>query len=75
MLDFKNRVCYTFLCEMNGAGENNMIILFMLGLSCLAIAGLKCFETMAASTVIYAVVGVVCIVAYLVNLIRKKMEG
>ena len=52
-----------------------MIILFMLGLSCLAIAGLKCFEAMAASTVIYAVVGVVCIVMYLVSLIRKKMEG
>lgn len=51
-----------------------MIVLFMLGLACLAIAGMKCFETMAASTIIYAIVGVVCVVAYLVNLVRKKME-
>ena len=51
-----------------------MIVLFMLGLACLAIAGMKCFETMAASTIIYAIVGVVCVVAYVVNLVRKKLE-
>lgn len=51
-----------------------MIILFILGLSCLAIAGLKCYETMAASTIIYAIVGVVCVVAYLISFVRNKLE-
>ncbi len=51
-----------------------MIVLFMLGLTCLAIAGMKCAEGTSLSLIVYAVVGVVCVVAYLVNLVRKKME-
>ena len=51
-----------------------MIVLFMLGLTCLAIAGMKYVEGISLSLIVYAVVGVVCVVAYLVNLVRKKME-
>ncbi len=51
-----------------------MIVLFMLGLTCLAIAGMKYVEGISLSLIVYAVAGVVCVVAYLVNLVRKKME-
>ena len=51
-----------------------MIVLFMLGLTCLAIAEMKYVEGISLSLIVYAVVGVVCVVAYLVNLVRKKME-
>ena len=51
-----------------------MIVLFMLGLACLAIAGMKIAEGISFSLIVYAVVGAVCVVAYLFSLVKKKLE-
>ncbi len=51
-----------------------MVILFIIGLVCVALAGLKYLEGLSFSLWAYLIVGIVCIVAYVINLVRKKME-
>lgn len=51
-----------------------MVILFIVGLACMAIAGMKYAEGLSLSLWVYLIVGIVCVVAYLVSVIRKKME-
>lgn len=51
-----------------------MVILFILGLACMAIAGMKTAEGLSFSMWAYLIIGIVCVVAYLISLVKKRME-
>ncbi len=51
-----------------------MIILLILAITCGILAGLKALEGITLSVIVYAVIAVVCLVAYLMGMIEKKRE-
>lgn len=51
-----------------------MVVLFILGLACMAIAGMKYAEGLSFSLWAYLIIGIVCVVVYLVSVIKKRME-
>lgn len=49
-----------------------MVMLLIIGLAGLGLAGLYLLEESAAMVAFWGILGIVCICAYLVNLIRSK---